>query len=331
MVLKDVEIRGIDAECEDFRISEELDSACLADSLRAVGQLNPVILLESGARLIIVCGFRRIAALRRLGVRAAIARILTADDCLTPHPLELALYDNLAHRKLSPLEQARVLAKLRDICGVTRERLIGEYLPLLGMPPRENTLAAYFALHTARLELKKLFAADALTLVSLERLARLSDDEQARFAPLITAVRLSASLQKKTFELLDDLAEINRAVFTAPFDIPEIQELLRDVKLSSFQKGEKLYRTLYRLRNPSLAHAESDFAGQRKRLGLPVSVRVIPPPYFETAELRVEFEASNPQKFRELAAALQKAADSPELDRLFQKCTLGEIFTKDLT
>ncbi|MCL2877826.1 MAG: ParB N-terminal domain-containing protein, partial [Acidobacteria bacterium] len=73
MVLKDVEIGGIDAECEDLRISEELDSADLEDSLRAVGQLNPVILLERGARPIIVCGFRRIAALRRLGIRAVIA------------------------------------------------------------------------------------------------------------------------------------------------------------------------------------------------------------------------------------------------------------------
>ena len=316
-VLKDVEIDGIDAENEEFRISEELDSKCLADSLRAVGQLNPVILLERGARLVVVCGFRRLAALRRLGVCAVIARILTAEDCRVIHPLKLALYDNLAHRKLSSLEQARAAVKLHDIFDVTRERLIGEYLPLLGLPPRENALAACLALHAARPELKRLFAADALTLASMERLALLSEDEQKRFAGLMAVIRLSASLQKKTLDLLDDLAGMNREPFFAPLKLPEIQDFLGDAKLSPFQKGEKLHEALYRLRNPRLRRAETDFAAQRKRLGIPGAIRVTPPPYFETTGLRVEFNAASPQKFRELAEALQKAAGSPELEKLF--------------
>jgi hypothetical protein len=285
--------------------------------LRTVGQLNPVILLERGARLIVVCGFRRIAAMRRLGARNVIARILTAADCPTTNPLELAIRDNLAHRKLFPLEQARALVKFRDLCGVPRERLIQEYLPLLGLPPRENVLASYIAVNAARPELRRLFVIDALTLASMERLAKLSENEQARVAALMTVVRLSASLQKKTFDLLDDLVGINRASFTGPLDFPEIQEFLRDTKLSSFQKGEKLYGALYRLRNPRLARAQADFAAQGKRLGLPGAIRLTPPPYFETAGLRVEFEAASPEKFRELAAALQKAANSPELEKLF--------------
>jgi hypothetical protein len=151
----------------------------------------------------------------------------------------------------------------------------------------------------------------------MERLAKLSENEQERFAALMEAVRLSASLQKKTLDLLDDLSGMNRMPFTDPLDIPEIQEFLRDAKLSSFQKGEKLYGALYRLRNPRVARAEADFAAQRKLLGLPGAIRITPPPYFETAELRVEFAAAGPGKFRELAAALQKAADSPELEKLF--------------
>jgi ParB-like chromosome segregation protein Spo0J len=317
MILNDIEIAGIDADCEEFRISDDLDSESLVNSLRTVGQLNPVVLLERGARPIIVCGFRRIAALRRLGVRAAAARILTDEDCRAAHPLKLALCDNLAHRTMFPLEQARALVKLRDICGVTRDLLISEYLPRLGLSPHENTLAAYLALHEARTELKRLFAVDTLTLASIERLSKLSEDEQERFAAIMTVVRLSASLQKKTLDLLDDLAGINRAAFTAPLDIPEIQEFLQNAKLSSFQKGDKLYDALYRLRNPRVTRAEADFAAKRKRLGLPGAIRVTPPPYFETAELRVEFAAASPEKFRELAAALQKAADSPDLDKLY--------------
>jgi ParB-like chromosome segregation protein Spo0J len=318
MILKDIETGGIDAECEDFRVSEDLESAGLSDSLRAVGQLNPVILLERLPRPVIVCGFRRFAALRRMGARAVSARILGAADCRVKHPLELALHDNLAHRRLLPLEQARAAVKLRDLCGFSRERLIREYLPLIGLPPRENALESCFAIHAARPELRRLFAADALTLASMERLAKLSENEQDRFAALMPAARLSASLQKKTLDLLDDLAGMNRAPFTAPLDIPEIREFLRDEKFSSFQKGEKLHGALYRMRNPGVTRAESDFAARRKRLRLPGAIRVLPPPYFETAELRVEFEAASPEKFRELAAACHRVAGSPELDELFK-------------
>ena len=315
--IKDIDIDEIDAGCEDFRISEDLYSADVEGSLRAVGQLNPVILLDRGSRPIIVCGFRRIAALRRLGAGTVIARILTSEDCRSRHPLELALYDNLAHRQLSPLERARAVVKLHSLCGIARERLIKEYLPLLGIPPRENALEACFALYAAQPELRRLFAAEEITQASMERLAKLSEDEQVRFAGLMSVIRLSASMQKKTLDLLDDLSAINRTPFTAPLDIPEIQEYLHDAKLSSFQKGEKLYAALYRLRNPNVARAEADFAAQRKRLGLPGAIRVLPPPYFETAELRVEFAAATPEKFREFAAVLKKAADSTELYRIF--------------
>ena len=317
-----INILDVDVECEDFRISEDLESARLSDSLRAVGQLNPIILLERGARPIIICGFRRFAALRRLGVRDVSVRILNAEDFRATHPLELALYDNLAHRQLFPLEQARAAVKLHDLCGFSRELLVRKYLPLIGLPPRENVLESCLALHAARPELRRLFATEALTLASMERLAKLSENEQDRFAAMMSGVRLSASMQKKTLDLLDDLVGMNRAPFTVPLDIPEIQECLRDAKLSSFQKGEKLHGALYRLRNPGVSRAESDFAERKKRLGLPGAIRIMPPPYFETAELRVEFEAASPEKFRELAAALQKAANSHALDVLFN---LGEL------
>ena len=315
--LKEVEVGAIDAECEDFCVGEELCTDRLEDSLRAVGQLNPVILLERGARLVIVCGFRRVAAMRRLGAQTVVARILTAEDCRVMHPFELALRDNLSQRKPSPLEQSRTVVKLRDLCGITRERLIGEYLPLLGLPPHGNALDGCLALHAARPELKRLFAEGTITFASMERLANLSENEQERFASLMSVVRLSASLQKKTLDLLNDLAGMNQSPITDPLDIPEIQEFLRNGKLSSFQKGERLYEALYSLRNPRLARAVADFAVQRKLLGLPGAVRVTPPQYFETVGLRVEFDATTPEKFRQLVAALQKAAESPVLEKLF--------------
>ena len=67
MDFKTIQIEEIDPANETYRISEDLDSGSVLDSLEKIGQLNPVLLLDRNPLKIIVCGFRRIRALRRLG------------------------------------------------------------------------------------------------------------------------------------------------------------------------------------------------------------------------------------------------------------------------
>ena len=318
MIMQEVAIREIDVECEDFRISEELASARLVDSLRVIGQLNPVILLRRDSRLVTICGFRRIHILRQLGNPAVVARILTETDDLDRHPLELALRDNLAHRELGPLEQARAVVKLQKLCDIPQDRILREYFPLLGLPRQESVLSGCAALDAAQPSLRRLLAEGVLTFSSTLRLARLSPEEQDRFAALMNSMRLSASSQKKMLELLDDIVGINGTTFTEPLYLPEVRELLQDTKLTPFQKGEKLYGVLYRLRYPRLTKALARFDTQRQQLKLPGEIHLSPHPYFETADMRIDFSAATLGKFQEFADELQKAAHSPAMEELFR-------------
>ena len=76
MIYRDISIEEIDFENETFRISEELVSDPLIASMREIGQLNPVVLLQENVRYRIVCGFRRLHALRRMNITKVLARIL---------------------------------------------------------------------------------------------------------------------------------------------------------------------------------------------------------------------------------------------------------------
>jgi hypothetical protein len=318
MILKEIALEEIDWEDESFRISEELDSAAVLDSLRAVGQLNPILLLDQHPRQAIVCGFRRARGLRQLGCSHFIARILSDEARDTTKIFECALRDNLSHRQLNGLEKARALFKLKDFCGVSGEILVRTYLPLLGLTPHESVLHAYLKLNSVRPGLRRCLAEGRLTLSSIQFLAMTPAHVQDIFASLMTKIQLSASLQKKVLELFQDLSAISNAQLQAPLDNPEISIVLDDSRLSPFQKGDKLFEILYRLRNPRLARALERFSVQKKLLGLPGSIRLTPHPFFETADLHVEFNASNTDRFRELAAALQKASQSPDLEELFK-------------
>jgi hypothetical protein len=318
MTFKEIALEEIDWEDESFRISEELDSAAVMDSLREVGQLNPVLLLDQTPRKIIVCGFRRARALRQLGCSRIFARILSNEACDKTRVFGLALWDNISHRQLNGLEKARVLFKLKDFCGISEEILIKIYLPLLGLMPHESVLHAFLSLNGVRPGLRRCLAEGRLTLSSTEILAKAPSQAQDNFSSLMAKVQLSASSQRKVLGLLEDLSAVADVQLHAPLDLPEVSAILNDSRLSPFQKGDRLYEILYRLRNPRLSQALERFNAQKKLLGLPGSIRLTPHPFFETADVHVEFDASNKERFQELAAALQKACQSPELEGLFQ-------------
>jgi hypothetical protein len=317
MILKEIALQEIDFQNETFRISETLDCEPLIESLRVIGQLNPIVLAAGDSRHLIVCGFRRLRALKALGKDRALAWILPGQDNPPARCFEFAIWDNLSHRQLGPLERARVVFKLVNAFGVSQQTVVKVYLPILGLLPHQEVLQGCLSVYAAHSKLQKCLIEGRLTQSSVEVLAGKSLQVQERFAQLMNDVRLSASLQKKVLNLLEELAAISGIEFGEPIRTPEAIEIINDSGLSLFQKGEKLNELLYHMRFPRLSKAVDKFSDNKKLLGLPGSIRVSADPFFETGDLRVEFSASSPERFRELVDALHSASRNPVLEELF--------------
>jgi len=185
------------------------------------------------------------------------------------------------------------------------------------MAPHKSVLESYIRLNGIHPALRLCLAEDRLTLPSVASLAAMPYEVQSRMASLMGRIRLSASLQRKVLALLEELSAMTGGQMDAPLDDPLVQSILDDSGLSPFQKGEALHEILYRMKYPTLSKALDRFQASRKQLALPGSVRIIPHPFFETGDLRVEFQADNAERFRELANALHNAAQSPKLEELF--------------
>lgn len=308
---------AIRLESRTFRVSEDLDSLPLLHSLREVGQLNPVLLLESPSGPEIVCGFRRVHAMKELGKTEVLARILRRQDCAEAQAFLIALWDNLSHRQFSPLERAGALFKLKHMCGLPDERLIKTFLPALGLAPNKNVLKSHLLLNELCPGLRRCLAEGKLTQSSSEFLAAMPVQLQADVAAVMDAIRWSASLQKKGLQLLEELCSLPDGESPSPLKSPQVAAVLEDAGLSPFQKGEKVYEILYRFRSPRLSRAQGRFLANRKKLALPGSIQIKPHPFFEEQGLSVEFRASSVEHFRQLASALNVAAQSPDTERLF--------------
>lgn len=92
----------------------------LAESIRAQGVVEPLIVRVAGDGYEIVAGERRWRAARRAGLQTVPAVVRTFDDRTA---MAVALVENIQRADLNPLEEAQALARLIDECQLTHEQV----------------------------------------------------------------------------------------------------------------------------------------------------------------------------------------------------------------
>ena len=92
----------------------------LAESIRAVGVLQPIIVRKTGERYEIIAGERRFRAARLAGLDEIPAIVRDWDE---QKRLEAALVENLQRDDLNPMEEAVGVKRLMEAAGLTQERV----------------------------------------------------------------------------------------------------------------------------------------------------------------------------------------------------------------
>ncbi len=124
---------------------EELTS--LAESIREVGVLQPILVRPIGDQYELVAGERRWRAARRVGLQTIPALVRETDDTAS---LEHALVENLHRADLNPLEEAAAYQQLIEDFQLTHEQIatrvgqsraaVTNKLRLLQLPPAVQKL-----------------------------------------------------------------------------------------------------------------------------------------------------------------------------------------------
>lgn len=92
----------------------------LAQSIRANGIIQPIVVRRKGGRYEIVAGERRWRAAQRAGLHKIPAVVKEVSD---EKLLELALVENIQRQELNAIEEARAYRKLIDTVGLTQEMI----------------------------------------------------------------------------------------------------------------------------------------------------------------------------------------------------------------
>jgi ParB family chromosome partitioning protein len=183
----------------------------LAQSIRANGVVQPLLIRPKGDRFELIAGERRWRAAQRAGLTRIPAMLRDVSD---DKILELALIENIQREDLNPIEEALAYKKLIETLGLTQETVaervgrdrsyVTNYLRLLRLPEDIQQLVQVGRLSTGH----------ARTLIALE-----DADIQRRLARRIIEQDLSVrATERLVRSRLDDRPRKSARAAAGPAD-----------------------------------------------------------------------------------------------------------------
>jgi ParB family transcriptional regulator, chromosome partitioning protein len=316
--LRTIPLDAISVEDRTFIITTDGHSERLQKSIEQVGLLcPPYIYFDDHTQYYkIVCGLRRINACAAAGWKE-IAACIVDQACDEKELFLISFYDNLSHRVLNPVEQARTA--LRLLVYFTADTVISEYLPLLGLAPTEKTLTQLLCIARLDPDIQAAVSQERICESIAAKLALLPEEDRKALFGLFSRVHLSASKQEEIVSYCMDISLRDGTACSEIVRDREIQDIIDADKQTLSQRGDRVRALLRRRRFPVLSGYEEKFLQQRKKLRLPGGVQLLSPPFFEGGRFRIEIEFSRTADLREKAKAVMNMADSGPLQDIVDK------------
>lgn len=284
------------------------DLETLKRSISRFGIINaPYLIKNKGGWYSVVAGYKRLLAAKELAWKDAECRIFP-DSFPGYDALLFNLEDNLLHRELNIIEKAMVIERLSTF--LDSEKIIGEYLPLFHIPVTRNNLILYLNLNDLEESVKISLAKEIISLKVADLMRTIDKEDRLSINNLFNHFRFSFNQQLQLFQYLEEISKREGRPIRDIVDGTKIRTIMQDTNMNNPQKAKAIAATLKNIRFPALSGAQKAFKKGVDRLSLPSGVSIVPPPFFEGVEYRLEIVFTNG---KELADKIQKLNNVPGL------------------
>ena len=310
---KSITLSGINLHDDTFRITTRTDVDDLLESIQYDGLLIPPLLVKKDSDFIIVCGFRRIMACRKLKWEEITARILSPDistlDCL-----RLAIAENALQRSLNLIETSRCLHKLSLL--ITNIRHLSESASNLGLPNNPAIIDRIKNLSLLPIPIQSSILADTISLAMANELESLEVGIAIAFTRLFDQLKIGLNKQKEIVTLVKEIARREGLPTQAVMEDNHFVEIMTHRDLDRGQKSRKLRAYLRKRRYPRIAEFEKKFEIYRKNLNLGNNIKLIPPKEFESTIYGLNMTFTNLEDLKTLQTRLNKIIQLPDFKKI---------------
>lgn len=301
----------IDFSDRSFPFSYGPPAENLLESVRQVGLLTPPVLQTGSRGYVIVCGRRRLEAVREnFGGKWAIHAFLVAEGEAKEEVFARALWDNYAHRSFNLVEKADIFVCLEALHGT--QAIPNAFLQVVDIPPKARFFERYRAIHAFPESARYLLAQGKMDGETVDLLKSWQPEEIEQLINIIDGMSVNRNKLKGIVTLIVDLGGRDRKTPA------EIFNLIRVEHPDCLESGAALHRQLDSWMFPFRSAAEKRFQELCRSLQLAENLRLHPPPSFEgnAYTLQITFRTINQWQ----AARDQVAAIDPEkIHELFSR------------
>ncbi len=313
------EFQSIDLDQIDFddrltNFSLSPAPEALTESIRTLGMVNPVGLARKAKGYRIVCGHRRLGIAKKLNL-TSVSAFFIGEDLADEELITFNLQENRSHRQYGDMEKGGILTLLKK-AGVEEDRLVQEYMPLVGLEKSKKLLKDF--LQTSQLShgFQKLLHDLNVSLRIANVICGWSKASRDSAEVLFSILRPGVNKWRDLLELIDETAlrenlEPSEIIQWAP-----LQAVLDQSNMSPGQKYDSIVQSLHPRRYPLLSELNKKIAGALDRLSLHPDTLVKTHKNFENDEVRIEMKFRNVSELKEQLNRLTPAVGSPAMEEL---------------
>lgn len=311
-----VSLTDIDTQDTAHRITTRNQLEDLLVTIPSFGLLHPPVLIEKPSAYGVVCGFRRIAACRRLGWKSLDARILAAVHDRF-QIAQLAVADNILQRPLNLIETSRALNLLKET-SPDRQQLEKAELAL-GLPVNPSVATKVQQLCRLAIPIQEGILSDTINLSMALELGKMDATDSGMLVALFNRLKLGLNKQRELLGLVTEIATREDISIQQLIGEPSLQNILLNADLDRAIQRQQIRSLLRQRRYPAITEAEANFRKQVRQLKLGKHIQLVPPRDFEGATYTMTLHFKNLQDLGDLNAKIVKILEQPALGKILKR------------
>jgi len=290
-----------------YRFSFGRDNSLLSLSIKSAGILSPLLLKISNTEYSteIITGFRRLEVAASLGIEKIPCILIPSDKISSFSAFLISLYDNIAIRGFNEVEKALVIRFLIEN-KVPFENIISEYMPLLGIPPKNKYIELYLTISNSSVRLKEALASGRIGVKAFEKLLKLPVNCQSVIKDLMLELKFNINQQSQLIDFIEIVIDKKGEKNTLT-EINKIkQEIIGSTFLSDPQKINAVLSHLKTIVSPLFSISKKRFQNAVSAINIPAKVKITHPPFFELSSYAMEINFSSGRELDTIFKQLQQ-------------------------
>jgi ParB family transcriptional regulator, chromosome partitioning protein len=311
---KKVSIDSIDIENTSFKISTPKPIENLSCSIDQFGLFSPPILKDFHDGYIIVSGFHRVNACKKIGWMDIDARVIKYNtkeiDCL-----KVSIADNVYHRDMNLIEQSIALSKLASFCDSENEFINASRQ--FGFGDNPSYINKLMKLHTLIPELQQSILSGTIPMTIAIEVSSFDKTSMLQLIKLFECLKPTLNQQKEILTLIKEVSKIRNSSIDNFLKEKHILDIIDHQDLGRAQKIKELRALLQKIRFPVISDYYDQFNALIHRLKLPNKLKLVPPENFEDVSYLMMLRFDSLQEFVSYVNILQNLSGTPEFNALF--------------